>query len=77
VGKYTKILVGWLAIIPIAFLVMNIVYANIPGGDGTFQIIFAGIYFNAFMIWLLIVVVDEKLQMILNKLSIPEKSSHE
>lgn len=71
--KVAKVIIGWIVIVFFAFILLMLVYAIIPGGDGTAQIIITGVFLITFMLWMILVHLDEKLQILLDRKEIKRK----
>lgn len=65
--KLLKVVIGWIVIILIGYLFLMIAAAFIPGGDGIWQTIIAGVFLLAFMLWLFKVDIDEKFDRLLEQ----------
>ena len=65
--KLLKVVIGWIVILPIAYIFLTLALAIVPGGDGTGQTVIAGVFLLAFMLWLFKVDIDEKLDRLLEQ----------
>lgn len=65
--KLAKVIIGWIVIVLFAFILLMLIYAIIPGGDGTAQLIITGILLIAFMLWMIFVFLEEKLQKLIDQ----------
>jgi hypothetical protein len=75
--KFLKVIFGWIVIIPVSYIFAMWISATVPGGDGTPQLIIAGVFLITFMMWMFKVDLDEKLQKLLDQKEKQEKSTHE